>query len=99
MAEKRKRKTKRTPSQPDAPILPEQRRELIALLIGKVPEKLDEAKLGELTRLLEVLIKQNENGEAEPEIDLEQARQRLEHLVARLAESRRAGGADPQPES
>ncbi|MDZ4766513.1 MAG: hypothetical protein SGI73_18405 [Chloroflexota bacterium] len=69
---------------------------IMTQLLAVVPEKLDEAKLGEVVRAL-ILLRQQRgmDDESEMEVDGDEARERLAHLIARLAES---GGAQRDSE-
>jgi hypothetical protein len=72
--------------------------DIMTRLIAVVPEKLDDAKLGEVVRAL-IALRHEGDGAAdaglETEGDADGARERLAHLIARLAES---GGARGDPE-
>lgn len=67
---------------------------LLRQMIDAIPDKLDDAKLGDVIRALVLLRKEFENAESDLEVDTDGARARLEHLIARIADAESARG-DP----
>ncbi|PJF24988.1 MAG: hypothetical protein CUN53_15055 [Phototrophicales bacterium] len=67
---------------------------LLAQMIDAIPDKLDDARLGDVIRALVLLRKELEDDENDLEVDTDGARARLEHLIARIADAESAPG-DP----
>ncbi len=63
---------------------------LLTQMIDAIPDKLDDAKLGDVIRALVLLRKEFEDDTSDPEVDADGARARLEHLIARLADAQSA---------
>jgi hypothetical protein len=63
---------------------------LLARMIDAVPDKIDDAKLGDVIRALVMLRQTLSEDDGEVEVDADGARARLEHLIARIADAQPA---------
>jgi hypothetical protein len=63
---------------------------LLTQMIDAIPDKLDDARLGDVIRALVLLRKELEDDESDLEVDTDGARARLEHLIARIADAESA---------
>ena len=63
---------------------------LLARLIDAVPDKIDDAKLGDVIRALVMLRQALAEDDGEMEVDADGARARLEHLIALIADAQPA---------
>jgi hypothetical protein len=65
---------------------------LLKRMIESIPDKIDDAKLGDVIRALVLLRETIAEDESDLEVDTDGARARLEHLIARIADAESAGG-------